>query len=359
MKKLTRIILAVLALGVILFLARCTWRHFAGAAAPEQAPGPTARVEVAAVERKTVVEKITAYGSVIAQPGKTHSLSIAFETRVRHTLVAPGQVVREGEPLIEVEASPAAQLLLQQAKNAADSALKELAQVQERFRLKLATNQDIGTAEKAARDAEAQLASLQRAGAGGDNLLRSDMTGVISKVNVQDGLIVAVGSPLVEIVGEEDVEVKLGVEAEDISALQSGQPITVFPINNPEQGGVKGTVRLITRRVEPTTRLVDVYVALPPGTKLLLDGFVRGEFERTAANALVVPRSAVLPQEQGGFHLFTFEKGHAKKHAVKLGVQNASEVEIISPDVKEGDQVVTVGNYELEDGMAVETPKAK
>jgi RND family efflux transporter MFP subunit len=356
MKKILLGLALVLILG---FVGRCTWRHFAARPAPEQAPGPTAQVEVAPVARKAVAEKIVAYGSVIAQPGKTHSLSIAFETRVRRTLVAPGQVVPEGEPLIEVEASPAAQLLMQQAKNAADSARKELAQAQERFRLKLATNQDISVAEKAARDAEAQLASLQRAGAGGDNLLRSDITGVVGKVNVQDGQIVAVGSPLVELVGEDDIEVILGVEAEDISALQTGAPITVFPINNPEQGGVKGTVRLVTRRVDPTTRLVDVYVALPPGTKLLLDGFVRGEFERTAANALVVPRSAVLPEEQGGFHLFTVANGHAKKHLVKVGVQNASEVQIISPEVKEGDQVVTAGNYELEDGMAVAVPKAK
>jgi len=40
-------------------------------------------------------------------------------------------------------------------------------------------------------------------------------------------------------------------------------------------------------------------------------------------------------------------------------VQSEKEVQIISPDLKEGDQVVTVGNYELEDGMAVELPKAK
>jgi len=38
---------------------------------------------------------------------------------------------------------------------------------------------------------------------------------------------------------------------------------------------------LVTRRIDPTTRLVDAYVALPEGTKLLLDGYVRGQIERT------------------------------------------------------------------------------
>ncbi|MDP9099545.1 MAG: efflux RND transporter periplasmic adaptor subunit [Verrucomicrobiota bacterium] len=359
MKKLPRLILIVAALAVVFFLGRCTWQHFAGAASAEKKPDPTAQVQVAPLARKTIAQKITAYGSVVAQPGKTHSLSIAYEIRVRHTLIAPGQFVQEGEPLVEVEASSAAQLLLQQAKNAAESTRRELAQAQERFRLKLATNQEIGTAEKIARDAEAQLASLQRAGAGGDNLLRSDMVGIVGKVNVQDGQIIAVGSPLVELVAEGEIEVKLGVEAEDLAAVRPDQPVSIFPVNNPDQSEVKGKVRLITRRVDPMTRLVDIYVALPAGTKLLLDGFVRCEFERRAENVLVVPRSAILPNEKDGFELFTIEKDRAKKHAVKVGIQNATEAEVSSPELHEGDQVVSLGNYELQDGMAVEVPKVK
>jgi membrane fusion protein, multidrug efflux system len=358
MKQTTRTITVAVLLLVLLLIGRCTWRHFAGGNEKKK-EGPTAQVEIAAITRKTIAEKLTAYGSVIAQPGKTHSVTVGFETRVRHVLVAPGQLVHEGDPLVEVEGSPAAQLQLQQAKNAAEIATRDLKQAQERFNLKLATNQDMSTAEKAARDAQTQLTALQSAGAGGDNRIKSNLTAVVSKVNAQDGQVVPVGNPLVELVAEEEIEVKLGVEAEDLSALQVDRPITIFPVNNPEQAAVKATVRLITRRIDLTTRLVDVYVALPQGTKLLLDGFVRADFERTAENALVVPRSAVLPEEEGGFQIFTVENDHAKKHLVKLGVQNEKEVQIITPDLKEGDRVVTVGNYELQGGMGVEMPKAK
>jgi RND family efflux transporter MFP subunit len=359
MKRVSRIIVAAVLLLVLLLIGRCTWRHFTGAD-EEKKEGPTALVEVAAVTRKTIAEKLTAYGSVIAQPGKTHSVTVGFETRVRHVLVAPGQLVHETDPLVEVEGSPAAQLQLRQAQNNAEITARDLKHAQERFNLKLATNQELSTAEKAARDAQAQLDALQRAGAGGDNRIRSDMTAVVARINAQDGQIVPVGSPLVELVAEEEIEVKLGVEAEDLPTLQPEQAIAIFPVNNPEQAEVKAKVRLLTRRIDPTTRLVDVYVALPPGTKLLLDGFVRGDFERIAENALVVPRSAVLPEEEGGgFQIFTVEKDHAKKHTVKLGVQNEKEVQIITPDLKENDRVVTVGNYELQDGMAVEVPKAK
>ncbi len=290
MKKI-RIILGAIAL--VLIVGGLVWiaQRF-GVGKEEKKTGPIPEVQVAKVERKTIIEKVIVYGSVVAQPGKTHSVSIAFETRVRHILVAPGQFVHENDPLIEIELSPAAQVQFQQAKNAAEAARKELKQTQERFNLKLATNQDLSAAEKTARDAEAQLSGLQRAGAGGDNRIHSDMSGVIAKVAAQNGQIVPSGGPLVEIVAENEIEVKLGVEAEDLSAAQEGASITVVAMNDPTATKVDGTIRLVTRRIDPTTRLVDIYVALPEGTKLLLDGYVRGEIQRTEKNALVVPRPA-------------------------------------------------------------------
>jgi len=343
----------VIVAGVVYLVQRV------GRGGEEKTAGPVAQVQVAKVERKTIAQAIIAYGSVIAQPGKTHSVSVAFETRVGHILVAPGQFVQENDPLTEIEPSPAAQLQFQQAKNAAEAAQKEFKQTQERFNLKLATNQDLSAAEKTARDTEAQLTALQRAGAGGDNRIHADMAGVIAKVNVQDGQIVAPGSPLVEIVAENEIEVKLGVEAEDLSAAQDGAPVTIFPVNDPTAQQVEGSVRLVTRRIDPATRLVDVYVALPEGTKLLLDGYVRGEIQRTEKDALVAPRAAVLPNEAREYEVFTVANNHAVRHSVKIGLENPNEVQVIGGDLHENDAVVTVGNYELEDGMAVEIQKTK
>ncbi len=153
MKK-TRIIIvaitALLVLGVLVWIAQ----RF-GIGQEEKKPSPVEEVQVAKVERKTITEKVIAYGSVVAQPGKTHTVSVAFETRVRHVLVAPGQFVHKNDPLIEIELSPSAQVQFQQAKNAAEAAQKELKQTQERFNLKLATNQELSAAEKTGGDAVA------------------------------------------------------------------------------------------------------------------------------------------------------------------------------------------------------------
>ena len=355
MKKSRIIILAIAAALILGALAWIAQRFGIGNEEKKAAPVP--EVQVAKVERKTINEKVIVYGSVVAQPGKTHSVGVAFETRVRHILVAPGQFVHENDPLTEIELSPGAQVQFQQAKNAAEAARKELKQTQDRFNLKLATNQDLSAAEKTARDAEAQLTALQRAGAGGDNRIHSDLSGVIAKVDAQDGQIVPAGGPLVEIVAENEIEVKLGVEPEDLSAAQEGAPITIVPLNDPTANNVEGTIRFVTQRIDPTTRLVDVYVSLPAGTKLLLDQYVRGEIQRTEKDALVVPRPAVLPNESREFEVFTVANNRAVKHTVKIGAENPKEMQVMADDLHEGDPVVTVGNYELEDGMAVEIKK--
>ena len=72
-----------------------------------------------------------------------------------------------------------------------------------------------------------------------------------------------------------------------------------------------------------------------------------------------MPRSAVLPNESRSYDVFTVADGKAVKHTVKVGRQNPDEVQIISDDLHENDSVVTIGNSELEEGMAVEIQEAK
>jgi multidrug efflux pump subunit AcrA (membrane-fusion protein) len=172
-------------------------------------------IETVPIKRKTISEKVIAYGSVIAQPGKTYTVSVAFESHINHVLVAAGQLVGLDDPLVEIEASPATDLLLRQAQNTLEIAQRELTQTQERFRLKLATNQELNQAQKTARDAELQLQTFQQEGVGSNGPLRAKTPGVVATVAAQDGQIAAAGSALVEIVASDAIEVKLGIEAEE------------------------------------------------------------------------------------------------------------------------------------------------
>jgi RND family efflux transporter MFP subunit len=318
---------------------------------------PVATVGVVSIKRAEISEPITAYGTVVAPASEVRVLSVPFESRVTKVFVTPGQTVAAGEPLVEVEASAATQLAVEEARNAVSAAERDLQLVKQRYDQKLATNSDLFTAQNALKSAQARLNSLQQGGAGGPRKLSAGSTGIVSKVDVQVGQVIAIGNPLVEVAAQNRIEVKLSAEPQDTSFLKPGQTVQLRPVDQPNAEPVTGKIRLVGQRVDPTARLVDVMVALPADTKLLLDGLVTGQMSKVSAEGLVVPRDAVLPDDDG-YTLFTVKDNHAVKHKVQIAVENNQEVEVTGNDLHEGDLAVVQGNYELEDGMIVQAQPA-
>jgi RND family efflux transporter MFP subunit len=314
---------------------------------------PTATVTVAPLRRATISTDIIAYGTVVVPASEISVVSVPFESRVTKMLVAPGETVTAGQPLVEVEGSAATLLSVEEARNTQAAAERDLEAVKQRYEQKLATNADLYTAENNLRTAQGRLKSLQQGGAGGPAQLKAEAAGIVSKVDVQIGQVVPIGNPLVEVAAQNRIEVHLGVEPEDAELLKAGQAVKLQPIDDADAKPITGKVRLIGQRVDPATRLVDVLVSLPPNTAMLLESFVVGTITRTSAGAMMVPRSAALPNEEGGYELFTVKDGKAVKHVIHIGVENDQDVQVIGEDLKEGDAVVTTGNLELEDGMAV------
>jgi membrane fusion protein (multidrug efflux system) len=319
----------------------------------EELSEKAAQIQLGAIQKKAITEAVSAFGIVVPVAGKMVSLNLPFESVVRHVLVTRGQSFQANDLLIQINASPAVQLQFRQAQLTKDLTQRELAEAEKQFGLKLATNKDLNEAQKAARDAELTVESLQQQGVNTITELRGKSAGYVDKVNVQDGQIVAAGTALVDLIGKEDLEVKLGVRSDAVNNIEAGQPASL-DIDSASAGDpIPGQVRVVTHEVDPTTGLVEVFVSVSPDQLLLIGAYVHGEIETRKEDALVVPKSAVLPEDEN-FYLFTVANKKAVKHTVKVGFQTPNEVEILAPDLKAGDEVVTVGNYELTDGAAVE-----
>ena len=324
--------------------------HVEGEAA--DAVKPTAAVQTVKLEKSTIAATITAYGTVVAQSDQLLSVSVQYESKVVRLLVSAGETVQESQPLIEVEPSPDTKLQLAEATSASDSAQIQLEQAQNRFSMKLALNQELQLAKQAARDTAATLSSLTARGAGERVILNAEASGQVASIDVRIGHIVPAGSPLLSVVPGRRIEALLGVEPESAGRLHEGQKVHLVSVN---QEGVEGdgTIRLITRRVNPDTRLVDAFATLPSDVPFLFAGYLRSEIEVEQKDALVVPRDAVLPDDDGSI-LFTVRDGHAVEHKVVTGLETDTRTEVTGEDLQVGDEVVTVGNHQLEDGMAVE-----
>jgi multidrug efflux system membrane fusion protein len=70
-------------------------------------------------------------------------------------------------------------------------------------------------------------------------------------------------------------------------------------------------------------------------------------------NALVVPVAAVTRDLNGAYVYVVTDKKIARRQAVETGLSNDTLVEIVS-GLEPGEQVVTVGQFRLQDGDPVE-----
>ena len=363
MKPATQTLLLIAVAGVAAAGGYELATHRHAVAAAETAPAttepteeekPVVPVTTMSLARRTLAERIVAYGTVAAQASDVRSISVPFESRVIRVLVTAGARVEAGAEIVKVEASPDAALAVLEARNAVAVAEAEAKRVQQRFDEQLATNTELATAKQTSDAAALRLKSFTDRGVDAPRTLTAEEAGIVAKIDVQEGQIVAAGAPLIEVAAGDRIEARLGVEPDDAQALKPGQAVTLRAIGRARGDAIQATIRTVGQRVDPSTRLVEVLVALPADAPLLIETFVAGEIEKASTTGLIVPRDAALPDEDGKAVVFTAKDGKAVKHAVTLGLQTASDVEVIADDLHEGDAVIVVGNASLEDGMAVE-----
>lgn len=357
------LVLAVIAAGGWWLVAR----HTTGddpAAGKEEAP--VAQVKTSPLRQGSIERTLTAYGTAVAAPGGTRSLSFPFECRVVAVATNVGQPVKEGDILLQIEPSADARLALDTARAAQKAAEAALADVQERFRAHLATNADLATARSAARDARLKSDSLQSRAPGADGEVLSPSYGLVTGVTARPGVVVPAGGPLVELAVENHLEARLGIAPADAAQTRAGQPVHLSAVEGDagtDPAALTGTLRIVGQSVDPATRLVDGFASIDPpsghGAAILIGSYLRAEIVVEKKEALLAPRGSVQPDPEhpGQGTLFTVKSGKAAKHAVGLGIDDGQSVELTgdTAGLADGTAVVTEGAYELEDGMTVET----
>ncbi len=355
------VVIAVLGGGYWWFSheSQATFREESTAAdKAESSQGPIALVKVVPIKKGTVAEEITVYGTIVPAAGAVQTITVPFESRVRRILVTEGQQVSRGDPLLEIEPSAETNLQTQQARNDYQSAQKALQYVQQRFDLKLATNDQLLQAQQALEQAQAKLESLRQRGSEGAQAIHADAGSLVSKVAVQEGAIVAAGNAMIEMVAQNRLQARLGIEPADSSKVKAGQEVSLARINVPGTNTVIGRIRKLSQAANATSHLIDGFVDLPSSSGFLLNEYVVGKIPVASAQGLVVPRSAVLP-EADHYVLFTVNDGRAQEHTVQVRLANEREVEVNGKDLVVGEPVVTLGNYELKDGMAVKVDPSR
>jgi RND family efflux transporter MFP subunit len=310
---------------------------------------------VASVEPFT--RTISAIGSVVARPGRYAALSAPSATRIARVLVAEGQRVGAGQPLVEFE-----QAQFAGAANAAQATLSAAQRNHERA-LRLA-NEGIlprKDAETAAADlAKARNDAVMAQRAVQLSVLRSPVSGVVTRMVAVLGAPADAGQVLVEIADPSAFDVVLSLGPTEASAIRPGRKVSLTAGDKAGGEGIgTGTVASVGAAVDSGSRSVQIRVSITkPGRALRLGESVQGSIDvETRPDAVVVPAESLVPgDEPGSFKVFVVDRtGTALSREVSVGGRTETKVEI-TDGLKGGEVVVTKGAYGMEDSSKVALP---
>jgi HlyD family secretion protein len=166
--------------------------------------------------------------------------------------------------------------------------------------------------------------------------IRTPAAGMVSRRTARMGAVSASSAePLFRIIKDGEIELDAEVPEFFLTKLKTGQRARV----ELEGAGERiGTVRLVSQEVSTSSRLGRVRIFLGAAPELRIGMFAKAMIDAGRRDAVGVPSTAVLYQNDGATVL-TVADGKVRERAVKPGLLSGDSVEI-KDGLKEGEVVV-------------------
>lgn len=328
--------------------------------------GPPA-VTVAQVTRRAVPVELKTVGAV--QAVVTVNVRSRIDGEVTALHFREGEAVRRDDPLFSLDARAAAiQLRQTEAVLARDRAALANARREVTRLSSLAANQvssrqqlDKATTEAEMLEAAVRADEAQVANAGlqlSFTEIRSPLTGQAGAVTLYPGNMVRVAdaTPLVTIHQLHPIQVAFAVPQIHLPALRQGRAALAAAVTIPGDGAtpVRGQVTFMANAVDPATGAIQLKAELPNEERRLWPGQLVDVVLtlRLDAEALVAPAPAVLNGQRGTYVYVVGEGAVVQPRPVRVD-RVWEGMAVIAEGLKEGEQVVTDGQFRLAPGAKV------
>ena len=181
----------------------------------------------------------------------------------------------------------------------------------------------------------------------------SPMAGFISENAVNQGDVVANGTPLFTIIDPSSMRLEASVPSEDLPALKVGARVD-FEVRGFPNQPFRGRIEQLAPAVDPATPPITTLIAIPnPGGKLLAGLIAEGRIGAKSKETLVVPVTAI-DQTEHPFSVLRVQDGRVARIPVTLGLQDTQTERVeIQGAVREGDVLLTGAAKELAPGTPV------
>jgi membrane fusion protein (multidrug efflux system) len=280
-------------------------------------------VQTGALKLATLHRYVQGYGTVepapatAEQPAAGAQLAAPSAGVVAKVSVLEGQRVGKGDVLME----------LNSGATTVENAEQEVARQRQLFAQQ-------NTSLKNLRNAEAQLALLR---------VTAPLSGTVARVNVKPGQAVDLTTVVAEVMDLNRLAVTAEIPAAEAGDLKSGNPVEVLT-----EPAVTMELSFVSPNVDKNNDTVLVRVLLPAGGVLRPGQFVPLRIVTAAhTNSLAAPGESVVTDESGKSVIALVKGDEAAQQPVQTGLRENGWIEIVSPGLKAGDIVVTVGAYGL------------
>lgn len=329
-------------------LAGCKGEEKAGATPATETPVTVGPENIAVVELAELRSGPAVSGSL--EPLQSATVRAEVGGAVLRTHAEAGERVKRGAMLATLDdiavrdAFLSARSGVRSAESALELARRNAERAQRLSEAGAIAERDLESARLTQTNAEGALADARaRLASAGEQLedtrVRAPFDGVVSERQVDAGDVVQVGAALFTIVDPRRLRLEASVPAGQLGRLRVGTPVE-FTVAGMDRR-ITGRIERVNPVVDPTTRQVRIYVAIPNSDQALAAGlFAEGRVATDTRRAVAVPVTAVDSRgTTPTLHLL--RQGRVAEVPVQLGVRDeAAELVEVLAGVAEGDTVL-------------------
>ena len=273
----------------------------------------------------------------------TLNVAPSLTGKIEHIFVEVGDRVNKGQSLVNMD-----QTQYKTTKISMTNLELEKNRIEQLLKTGSATQQQYDQIIAQYNSTKEQLDFLQT-----NTYFKAPFAGVISAKNYEDGELYS-GQPILVLTQIDKLKALVAIPETYFPLFKAGMKLTLTSEIYPNQV-FPATVEVVYPTIDASSHTFQVKIVIPNGKNLLRPGmYVTTNIGLGKAKTIVAPYQAVEKLVGANDrYVFVNENGRAKRVAVELGQRFDQEIEIISPEIVPGVELVTTGQHKLVDGVKI------
>ena len=338
-----------LALAFVLAVTGCRKGESASAATVKRETMLVGPENVTVVHTEQISTGPSLSGSLA--PERSATIRAEMSGAVLATYAEPGQRVRAGQPLAQLDAAVlrdqavSARSAVTTAQSSYEIARRNLGRNETLEKAGAIAERDLEQARNVVLSSQAQLATA-RAQLGNVTKqldkasVQAPFTGVVAQRQANAGDVVSPGAALFTVVDPGSMQLEAAVPADALAQVRVGLPVA-FKVNGYPTRTFTGHITRVNPTADPVTRQVKIVASIPNAGNTLVGGlFAEGRVASVTRAAPMVPLGAI---DERGLRPYAIRlrAGTIQKVDVSLGIRDAAtETVEITAGLVPGDTVL-------------------